>query len=206
MNFKLEFLSSTKEKINLKLEKIKYLSSPIIYRILYDKYNRPEIFSKIRTNKISEVKYEKVMKIEMTNKFINIPDNQNIANQSKIAFQENLIYSYYNTIFNERVFLLNLVAINLSQVAIYKLLTNLNFDKKSFIFLDNNRAIFNKILSVCKGLTNFLKFNVGLTTIMLVYFSGNYLVKEYYRPSQEEKLLIDEYKRSNMLYRKIFNY
>jgi hypothetical protein len=41
-----------KEKLKLYFERKKYMESPLIYKIIYDKYNRESLFNLVRSNKI----------------------------------------------------------------------------------------------------------------------------------------------------------
>jgi hypothetical protein len=205
MSFHFTYFDSTNAKINQKFEKLKYQTSPTIFKILYDKYNRPDIYNKIIDKQISLINQEKVLKIEIKNKFGKTSENNNLNSNTPYKFQENLIYSFYDTIFKERMMLMSLVLANVFQFGVYKLVKSLKIEQKTFIFLDNNRAIFNKLIKFNTGFLNFLKFNMGLTSLLFVYYFGNYLVKEYYRPSKEEMCLLDNYRRSIMLYSKILN-
>ena len=84
MNFKLSYFDSTNERMNQKIEKLKYLTSPTIFKILYDKYNRPNIYQQIIKKKISEIDKEKVLRIEIKNKFDKTSDDNNLlSNRSR---------------------------------------------------------------------------------------------------------------------------
>lgn len=203
MNFKFSYFDSTNEKMNQKIEKLKYLTSPTIFKILYDKYNRPNIYQQIIKKKISEIDKEKVLRIEIKNKFDKTCDDNNLLSNTPYKFEENIIYSFHNTIFKERFMLVTIVLANIFQLGVYNIVKSLKIEQKTFIFLDNNRAIFNKLIYFNSGFLSFLKFNMGLTSLIFVYCFGNYLVKEYYRPSNEEKFLLENYRRSAMLYSKI---
>ena len=178
MNFKLSYFDSTNERMNQKIEKLKYLTSPTIFKILYDKYNRPNIYQQIIKKKISEIDKEKVLRIEIKNKFDKTSDDNNLLSNTPYKFQENIIYSFHNTIFKERFMLATIVLANIFQLGVYNIIKSLKIEQKTFIFLDNNRAIFNKLIFFNTGFLNFLKFNMGFTSLIFVYCFGNYLVRE----------------------------
>ena len=188
--------------INSTTEKVKYLSSPLVYRILYDKYKRPEIYQKIKSNKILNFTCERVPGLK--NKFSKDQVKENFTNPD--SFQEHLVYTYYETMFNYKIFVLGLGGFSLSQYGLIKYLQGFKFEDRMFIFLDNNRAIFNRLIGVNKGLITFMRMNLAVSLFAVFYFTVEILVKMYYRPKREEEMVLSNYKRSSMLYKRYFGY
>jgi len=196
MNSKFEF-NKINEKINFYYEKLKYLTSPIIFKILYDKYNRPEIYEQIRANKLYEL-----------SKFHNKKLKNNFSSQNLVVnaeyFQEVLVYYFYEYQFKEKVFILNLTIFNLFQFFTMKLIKNICNDATLFVFLDNNRAIYNKIIKSNIGLTKIISFNIYICSLLTGYSLCRFLIKSINRPKREELYLRDKYKRSLLIYNKLF--
>jgi hypothetical protein len=94
--------------------------------------------------------------------------------------------------------------ITISQFGFYKTLQLLQLEKKQFIFLDNNRAIFNKIVKGNLGMIKFLKFNFYVTSGVTVYFICDYFNKKYFTKLLEEKKLEQNLQRTVTLYNKLF--
>lgn len=234
----LNFISNKfhSEKAHNFFERLKYFTSPTIYKILYDKYSRPDIYRSICELKISEIntldtdfKKSVIKNFSNMNKTLdenfysqykyndknsqsNPPEALTSNNQSLLtttnyqnytnSFPELIVLSYYNQLFQEKSFIAALSLITLGQFTLSKVL-NINWDRKKFIFLDNNRAIFNKIIKANVGLANLTQLSFYLTLSALLYFTSKMIYRNLYDKLEEEEMIKDKYKRSLILYQQL---
>jgi len=184
------------DKFNNFLEKIKYQSSPVLFKILYDKYNRPNFYNSILQNKISDDK-KNIQTIKSEFK----PNKEEI---SSMVFEENIIYSYYEQLYKDKLLITSTLLISLFQIGFYGALHKINLDNRTFIFLDNNRLLFNRLLSITKGVKSFIMFNITASLLFCIFYIGKYFTRVYYKPKVEEEYLRNNYRRSMLIYNKLF--
>ncbi len=184
------------DKFNNFLEKIKYQTSPALFKILYDKYNRPNFYNSVLQNKISDDK-KKIHTIKSEFQYNN-------DQLSSMIFEENIIYSYYEQLYKDKILITSTLLISLFQFGLYGVLHKINLDSRTFIFLDNNRLLFNRLLTIAKAVKSFLMFNVTVSMLFCIFYTGKYFVRVYYKPKVEEEYLRNNYRRSLLIYNKQF--
>ncbi len=186
-----------RQKITSLKEKLKYNFSPISYKILYDKYCRPEIYNSITHLLISNFKRENILDLELDY----FPSEFKISNVE--TYPEILVLQYYHNLFEEITFISSLLFLTFNQYAVYKISENLQWEKRRFIFLDNNRALFNKIAMCNIGFSGVAKFMMYMTFFITSIYTCKLGCNMMVEGLEEEAVVMNMYKRSEMLYNKL---
>ena len=182
--------------------KRKYFQAPIIYKILYDKNSRKEIFDSIKEKTVHEIQFEN---FKLDKNFNQFPiDEKNTASYPTTDFTEFLILSYYDHLYKEKILAHLFTFFTLFQFFIFKMFKSVNWENKKFIFLDNNRMIMNKICSFNLFLQGLMKINLFLLGGLTFYYYMKYISDKLGNSvKDEEKEIEEKYKRSILLYSKL---
>jgi hypothetical protein len=118
--------------------------------------------------------------------------------------EEILVFQFYNMINIKRFFSIGLLSITSINALFYIVLRSMNLKNQFFIFVDNNRHIYNQINSFRYGFYNLVKFNFFFFAMLT---TGHILYTAYcynFRPLKEEDLLKQNYQREILIYDKLF--
>jgi hypothetical protein len=190
--------SQLKNYIISLLDKFNYLTAPLAYKIVFDKYRRPELYSKLVSKEITQIN-EKDTKALRHIEFENLKDFSECEN-----FEEHLIYHYYEGLSFIKKSIIGIGLVIYFQYLFLNILNSSKLDDKMFVFLDNNRAIFNRLMRFHKNLQIFIKFNYGLCKYIFLYFVIVLAIKMYYKPKEQEENILENYKRTQLIYKKLF--
>ncbi len=189
--------------VELRLEKHKYNSSPILFKILYDKYFRSDLYEKIRKEEISDSLSDtsiRGLKFDLAY-FDKVNDVLPENNQN---FDELVYMNYHNFLHKEKIIFGKFAMFALGQYCLIYLLKKAKLENSKFIFLDNNRLIYNKLISVKMILFGVMKLNLICLSVGFTYFFANYLTEKYSIDlSTEENDIQNRHRRSHMLYSKL---
>jgi hypothetical protein len=193
------------EKIENFIEKRKYLNAPLIYRILYDKYFRPDIYEKVINQTTNEIIEKTNFDPEFKSKLNNFQKSLNTTSEIEFLkktknFEELIVLSVYDKLWKDKLFIFTCAALSISNLVFLALVKRSHLEKKKFIFLDNNRIVFNKIVGVNLFFINVVKLNFFVFSGFSIYFLMLYIFKKNTLNLEEENILINNYKRSIILY------
>ncbi len=152
---------------------IKYQIFPLSYKMIYDRIFRPDIYAQVNSNSIYNIRHNNnnlkggMCKI---NSFFN--REENIVEKDK-TIQEFLILQHYGNAYNDLITSASFIGVLLfTKMLKYIGLKQINEILSPFIFIDNNRLIFNKIIKKLNRLKNlFLAFNISFSIISLFYLA-----------------------------------
>jgi hypothetical protein len=169
-----------------------YLVSPDAFRLLYDKYYRTDLYNQVRSRTFSGT--SKIDYKEFNNK---------VYNQKLIPKIDELIVINYYMNLGEYYLKMILALVGASVNSLfYFSMVRMKFEKRNFIFLDNNRLIYNKL--------NFgrvlVREGVKINSIWLfgatLYFLFQYSSKKYFVPVEIDQIG-QTYNRDILLYQRV---
>jgi hypothetical protein len=179
--------------------------------MLYDKYFRKHIFEYFEDKTIFEIKEGKeYVKSNLINigsfKPYTIEDKIQLlrANKNK-TFEEILCLEHYFFIHKERTFSIFLISSFLLQAFLYKFLDKMQFKKKSFIFIDNNRLLHNHFMNGYCNLILLMKFNTYILGCVSLFYLGKFLLHRYMYFLNQEDSIETRNKRSVLIYNQLKN-
>jgi hypothetical protein len=166
-----------------------YKTSPSIMKLLYDKYYRNELFNKI--TKSSYIEPGSIIYSNFENTKIN----------NDIIFEELVALKYYTTIFEYKMKIALSISFSVLNYIIYRMIKVNNMQSKEFVFVDNNRMIYNTLNKTHSTLAKIIKYNamisfslsMGLVTLLLFkYFEVPDEVYEITNTYEKEKITYDK--------------
>lgn len=189
-----------------RIEYFCYSHAPVIYKILYDKYHRPEIYKDIRNTTIYDARMNRDRNnnkiYDFKSNSVSVSTDQN--KKERMPFKEQLVFEYYKNLMQEKRNLYYLSGSFVVNLLFVKTFQKLKLESKEFIFLDNNRLIYNKLNDMRKVLYKILRANlyfVGCITFILFLRINIY---KHLVHIEEEKEISKNYKREIILYNSIF--
>jgi hypothetical protein len=168
-----------------------YKTSPAVFKLLYDKYYRTDIYNDIRQKTFATVEE---IPINFSPGVYNDKIPTNVADFKILDYYMNRSENSIKAIATFSAACLNGL--------IYGILRTLQLEKKEFIFLDNNRMIYNRLNLAKIIFREFVKVNgvllLGLSFIYLVRF-----ISYRFHPPEEIEMVMNKYPRDIALYNRL---
>ena len=131
------------------------------------------------------------------NKFEYKNENQDIK------IEELIVIKYYENLFESKLKFLVSFCMGGFNYLLYKIFNRFTKDQRKFIFIDNNRLIYNKLCDANKIIGSITKYNSFFFFIASSLFLFSHLVILYNKPYEIFDLEI-AYGRENVLYQNIY--
>jgi hypothetical protein len=177
---------------NSYLDYFLYKTSPVIFRILYDKYYRSDLYREIRSRTLSKVKE------------VNLTDFAVKAFDDKVATSvpEFRLLEYYMRSGESCIKAVVSFSFSCMSGLLYLIMKRMQLEKKDFIFLDNNRIIYNRLNLGRIVFKEIVRINIFfMLGVSMVYFI-NFLFYRLQTP-EEVEIVEKQFNRDLALYRKL---
>jgi hypothetical protein len=173
-----KFLQFLYSKFNLDF--YKYKSLPTIYALLYDKYNRNDLFEDIIKNK--EEKNDKIFKKRLRN------FKEKTCLEKNMKFEEILIINFYDLSFNNKI--LGYSLFFLIPITLF-LNIKINKNKESrFFLLNNTRYIQNTIGSIKRLFISLINIElILLSALSFGTFCKGIIAQKFISLEEEEEFI-----------------
>lgn len=119
-----------------------------------------------------------------------ILENKTVTADPVYQIEQAIVQDFHHGLKQEKKFTLDILKITGIAIFFSYLYKKMTSGIKEFIFLDNNRMVFNKLVKYINGLGMFMKVNLGIMMTMSMFmFIKDFVIKEYFYKLPEERLL-----------------
>lgn len=188
------------------LTRLSYRFSDTIYKVLYDKYRRPLVYETVRQCSFFDREWnDEMLKIlnlsDFTEQKLDVFADQEDLGVRK--FEELRLVRLFEKSCKENLICFNLCIFALMQQSIFKIIDYCQFDKKIFIFVDNNRLLHNKLIYSIGMVTNMQKFSSQVSLGIFGCAAFFLLSRHFFQNVVDCSKLRSQYRRQIALYNKI---